>query len=379
LQKRLVVKAGKHEQIYTPIVVPVETAEADAALFDEKTGKAVACQASPGKVTFILDRLKPGEEKGYRLSVNEGEQQSGTRVRLKDTEGERVDVLVSGKLFTSYQYAEKWVRPFMHPVIGPTGKPVTRAYPVIEGVPGETQDHPHHKSFYVAWGDLNGSDNWSELEGRHGYQRHKRFISLTEGSVFGEIVAANEWLDNAGTKVLDEVRKIRIYATPARWRIVDLEVTFRTTTGPVKFGDTKEGGICSIRVASSMDEKAGAGVIKNSYGGTGEPETWGKRAHWCDYCGPVDGQTVGIAVFDTPGNFRYPTYWHVRSYGLMTANPFGISHFEKDESKDGSHTVEAGKDFVFRYRVMFHAGDTSKAKIADRFLNYIEPPAVELS
>ena len=64
------------------------------------------------------------------------------------------------------------------------------------------------------------------------------------------------------------------------------------------------------------------GAIVNSYGGSQEMETWGKRAHWCDYVGPVNGKTVGITIMDSPGNFRYPTYWHVRDYGLMTANPF---------------------------------------------------------
>jgi hypothetical protein len=150
------------------------------------------------------------------------------------------------------------------------------------------------------------------------------------------------------------------------------------TEGKVRFGDTKEGGICSIRVASSMDEKAGAGRIVNSYGGTGEKETWGKRAHWCDYSGPVGGETVGIAIFDNPSNFRYPTYWHVRSYGLMTANPFGLSHFEPGKGRDGSLEVEAGQRLEFNYRVCFHAGDAKKARVAEKFLNYVAPPRIEV-
>jgi len=356
----------------------VETAEADAALIDDATGKTIACQPSAGQVSFILDRLKAGEERAFTLRVNEGDVRNPARVRLRDVEGERVDIIISGKHFSSYHYASKWVRPFLHPVIGPNGQPITRGYPVVEDIPGESQDHPHHKSFWVAWGDVNGTDHWSENPERHAYQRHKEFIALEEGAAYGRIVVANEWVGRDGSKVLDETRTITIYATPPKLRIVDLEVTFKATAGAVRFGDTKEGGICSVRVASSMEEKRGNGCIRNSYGGVTEEETWGKRAHWCDYCGPVGDDIVGIAIFDTPGNFRYPTYWHVRAYGLMTANPFGISYFERDESKDGSLELEAGGELTFRYRVLFHAGDTLKAKIADRFLNYIEPPKVEL-
>ena len=46
----------------------------------------------------------------------------------------------------------------------------------------------------------------------------------------------------------------------------------------------------------------------------------------------LSGRNVGIAILDRPGNFRYPTVWHVRACGLMTANPFGISCFTNDKT-----------------------------------------------
>ena len=113
-------------------------------------------------------------------------------------------------------------------------------------------------------------------------------------------------------------------------------------------------------------------------GGADESETWGKRAPWCDYFGPVNGNTVGITIFDTPSNFRYPTYWHVRNYGLMTANPFGLSYFHNDKSRNGSHTIDKGAVFPFAYRLYFHAGDTWAANVAGKFHDHISPPKVEV-
>ncbi len=37
---------------------------------------------------------------------------------------------------------------------------MTRGYP-MEFHEGEKKDHPHHHSFWVAHGDVNGTDNWS--------------------------------------------------------------------------------------------------------------------------------------------------------------------------------------------------------------------------
>ena len=98
--------------------------------------------------------------------------------------------------------------------------------------------------------------------------------------------------------------------------------------------------------------------------------TWGKRAEWCDYFGPVDGKTVGIAIFDHPGNPRHPTWWHVRDYGLFAANPFGLHDFEKKPAQAGNMTIAAGKSVTFRYRIYLHEGDDKQAKVAERYQEY---------
>jgi hypothetical protein len=87
----------------------------------------------------------------------------------------------------------------------------------------------------------------------------------------------------------------------------------------------------------------------------------------------VEDREVGIAVFDHPHNLRYPTFWHVRDYGLMTANPFGLSYFP-DGSGDGSYTLPAGEKLTFRYRVLIHAGGAELGGVGRRYLEWIYPP-----
>ena len=133
----------------------------------------------------------------------------------------------------------------------------------------------------------------------------------------------------------------------------------------------------ALRLAETMrlkpnKENAGTpgGHIVNSEG-VRDNATWGKRAAWCDYFGPVDGKTVGVAIFDHPQNPRHPTWWHVRDYGLFAANPFGQHDFEKLSDKNaGNLVVPAGKSITFRYRFYFHEGDEQQAKVAERYQEY---------
>lgn len=374
----LTVAAGEHDRENCPVWIKIDPAQLPPAgvVLKDGAGRVLPCQrleGEPGRLCFILPKLGRRESATFTLTAGQAPASKG--VELVDRPGEKVDVTIGGDFFTSYLYSAKWVRPFLLPVAGPYGDPITRQFPVAD-IPGERRDHKHHKSFWVAWGRVNEVDHWSEEPG-HGRQVHRAFTRIESGPVFGRIVARNDWMTPDGVKQLEEERVLTFYNVPEAGRVVDLSVTFHATEGPVEFGDTKEGGIASIRVASSMDADK-AGTIVNAYGGTNEAETWGKRAHWCDYVGPVNGKTVGIAIFDTPGNFRYPTYWHVRNYGLMTANPFGLSHFLKDRSKDGSHRIARDSAFPFNYRLYFHAGDTREADVAGKFHDHVAPPAVEV-
>jgi hypothetical protein len=378
------VNAGFHNRDGCPVSVNVnhpgvsQLHDHAVTLTDIASGAVISaqCYADEGgatTLTWILDGLAAGESRTYTLS--EGSVAGETGVQLKE-ESETITVTLNDRHFTTFRYATSHntgqFRPYFFPVFGPNGREVTR---------GETsdisKDHVHHRSLYVAYGEVNDVDLWGEGS-NSGRVVHQGFTQKQGGAVVGRLYTENSWQTQAGEVLMADVQNFRIYNLPEDAALLDLDLSFIASVGDVHFGDTKEGGIISIRVHPSMNASDG-GKIENAFGGLNEAETWGKRANWCDYSGVVDGTPVGIAVFDHIVNPRYPTYWHVRNYGLMGSNIFGGSSFERDPSKDGSYTLKQGEEMHFRFRVLIHAGDANVGKVAQKYHDFINPPVVEVS
>jgi len=268
-------------------------------------------------------------------------------------------------------------RPFFYPVIGPGGVPMTRNWP-MKDVEGEAHDHPHHRSLWYAHGDINGHDFWAE-SAKSGKTVHVAFTEIKSGQDVGVIRTQNKLVAVDGKMVCTEDRTMRIY-NRAHDRMMDFEVTIHASESDVTFGDTKEGTM-ALRLNESMrltkppakgekKSRPGEGRIVNSEG-VRDGQTWGKRAKWCDYYGPVDGKVVGVAIFDHPQNPRHPTWWHVRDYGLFAANAFGRHDFESlPDRKAGNLVLPEGQSVTFRYRIYFHEGDEKHGKVAEQYEEY---------
>ena len=282
---------------------------------------------------------------------------------------DRLRVEINGQLFTEYLYKDV-PRPYCYPLIGPGDVAMTRDWP-MKDTPGEDHDHQHHRSLWFAHGSVNGHDFWSE-EKAFGKTVHEDFLEVKAGPEAGMIRERNKWVAADGTVVCTDERTLRFY-NPARAseRVLDFDITLFASNGELTFGDTKEGTM-AVRLAETMrlKGKVGKGHIVNS-AGVRDGQTWGKRADWCDYYGPVEGKTVGLAIFDHPQNPRHPTWWHVRDYGLFAANPFGQHDFESLPDKTaGNLIVPAGKSVTFRYRFYLHEGDDQQAKVAEKYKEY---------
>ncbi len=325
------------------------------------------------EIRFIVNGLEPFEKRDYRIT--NGKAPAENPVSLQRDE-EKLEIKVAGKPFTTYKYAvnEEQPRPIFYPVFGPDGARMTRGFP-FDPREGEKHDHPHHQSLWVSHGDVNGVNFW-HLGDEQGYQHLKEFSVIEDSPVCGVFEAVNDWTDEEGNKVLEERRHVTVWGTSDEARMIDFDLTFAATEGEVTFGDTKEGGLLSLRVAGTMKEESG-GKITNVHGQSGG-EAWGKAARWCDYSGEVEDKKVGMTIMDNPSNIFYPTRYHVRTYGLFTANPFGLSHFI-DNSVDGSYTLSMGETLRLQYRLYIHEGDVEEGNVVEAYANYADGPTVEFS
>ncbi len=276
-----------------------------------------------------------------------------------------VTVKVDGQFMT--RYVEKsGAKPILWPIVGPSGKEMTRGYPLREASEFEKKDHIHQRSFWFDHGDVNGVSFWHE-EGNHGTIEHVEYLALEEGDV-GIVRTRNQWKNPDGSVVCEDVRTMK-FGADERSRWIDFQVRVTAVADRVVFGDTKEGSF-GMRVAGTMRVELGkGGRIVNSHGQE-DANAWGQRASWVDYSGPVEGETVGIAILNHPQSLRYPTYWHVRTYGLFAANPFGVHDFQNSSTTDGSLTLARGESFDLFYRVILHRGNEREAKIAEAFARY---------
>lgn len=255
--------------------------------------------------------------------------------------------------FTRLHYGPDVRVPYLWPVLGPGGTELTRAYPVAPAREGEAEDHPHHTSLWLAHGDVNGHDFW------HSRGRTPRIdvadapeVELEDGVTTVRMEAV--WSAGDEGALLKESRRM-VLSEEEGARRIDLDVTLEALTD-VTFGDTKEGTFAlRLNPALRLRGEVARGHANDSEGRK-DGDLWGERSRWLTYHGPVDGEEVGVAVFDHPANLRHPTWWHARDYGLVAANPFGAHDFDGEPEGAGDFELGEGETLRMRYRVLLYAG-----------------------
>ena len=277
---------------------------------------------------------------------------------LPDSEG--VSLMQNKALVLRYQFVSE-SKPIVYPIIGPGGTNMTRDFPMKSADKGGTKDHVHHRSLWMTHGEVNGIDFWMEGE-KAGRIVHDAVVSSDVSQAGAKLATTANWV-TPDNKVLLRESRIMTVSGDDNTRAIEFEIDLTAGDEKVHFGDTKEGSF-GIRVPDSMavDSKLG-GTILNEHG-EHDGDAWGKKSRWVDYSGPVtDPQTatekvVGITVLEHPASFGHPCRWHVRTYGLFAANPFGQHHFIGGEPTAG-HTLAAGEAIHFQYKVLLHAGNAN--------------------
>ncbi len=318
---------------------------------------------------------------------------------VNNKEDQKVDVLVDGKLFTSYLYTDQLSvlkKTTLNPIISANGVTITRGFP-LKPRPNERVDHPHHIGAWFNYGDVNGLDYWNNSDAipekrqdKMGTIRHEKIVDLKSGNKKAELNVIANWLKPDGKVLLKENTKFIFYAEDGK-RIIDRIVTLTALDEPVLFKDNKE-GMVAIRTARQLEhpsdkpvtlsdahgEKTDVPVLDNT-GVTGHymssegvegVDVWGKRAKWVALSGTINSKDVTVVIMDEPNNVGYPTYWHARGYGLFAANPLGQKIFSKGKEKL-NFSLESGKSVTFKYRIEILDDKTTKAQLETEYNNFV--------
>ena len=244
-------------------------------------------------------------------------------------------------------------RPFVFPIIGPSGRVLTRI-----GHPHDPTGHSHHNSCWVSHHDVNGVTFWGDAGTNVGRIITLRVDRLEDGDHSAGVISTSHWQDKAGQTLLEERRRTAVELLPSKEvrLVVDLELTAKGK--PVTFGKTPF-GIFAVRVAKSMGVTDGGGQIRNSAGNIneqGENGCFWKAAKWVDYSGPVAKDVVeGLTLLDHPANPNHPSVFHVRADGWMGSSL----------TFHAPYLVEPSKPLRLRYAVYVHAGKPA-AELLDK-------------
>ena len=262
-----------------------------------------------------------------------------------------------GQEVARYHFGRELRRPFVFPLVGPSGRSLTRM-----GHPRDPESHSHHNSVWVSHNSVNAVSFWDDRS--KGKIVHRRVAKLKdEGDDVAAALTESDWVNEADGKVLLKERRrteVRLLDR-GEWLLV-IDLRLEPAGGPVTLGKTPF-GLLGVRMAKIIGVHDGGGRITNSEGGVDEKQVLWKRAKWVDYSGPVTNDAVeGVTLMDHPSNPNHPTYFHVRDDGWMGASL----------TYDAERVLEPGKALTLRYGLYVHGGSSDAQRIGARWKAFAE-------
>jgi hypothetical protein len=288
------------------------------------------------------------------------------RMQVLPLPGDKASVAVSGRQLSRYYFGHELRRPFLYPLVGPSGWSLTRM-----GHPRDPNSHSHHNSLWVSHHDVGGVAFWNDSKTSTGRIVHQKVIRYEDADDEALIEVQNAWIDEAsqGKVLLDEQRAMRFRPQAnGQWLLV-LDITLSAPKEPVTLGKTNF-GLVGVRMAKTIGVHDGGGMIRNSAGAINEPQVHEKAARWVDYSGPIAPEArEGITLLDHPQNPNHPTVFHVRDDGWMgAALTFAAPR-----------TIQPGQPLKLRYGLWVHAGVPAPAQIDEQFAEFakiVDVPAL---
>lgn len=282
------------------------------------------------------------------------------RMQVLPLPHEQASIERDGEEISRYHFSSQDRRPFLYPIVGPSGKSLTRM-----GHPRDANGHSHHNSVWIAHHDVDGISFWGDTGKGRIVQKRIRYEDADDEAL---IEAENAWNDDTGKTLLREMRTLRFRPqADGQWLLV-IDLAF-TADKPVTLGKTSFGPV-AVRMAKTIGVHDGGGTMRNSAGGVNEKEIFWKPAKWVDYSGPMPkGAIEGITLMDHPTNPSHPPAYHVRDDGWMGAT----TTFAEPRVIDKDHPL------ALRYGLWVHDGLPSAEAINaqyEAFARLDAPPPI---
>src|SRR4029078_9522675 len=303
-----------------------------------------------------------------------------------DEADRRVDITIGGQPFTSYIWPTTIKKPVLYPLRTAKGVVISRGYPLAPRPRGRV-DPPHHVGLWFNYGNVDGYDFWNNSDAIEPERRphmgtiYHRAIRRGRSGPEGILEVDADWVIPDGTVLLKEHTTF-VFRGTATTRTIDRTTTLKAAGKAVSLGDNKE-GVLGMRVARQLEipsnkpevftdasGKATAVPTLNNDGVNGDYLTsegktgdaaWGTRGKWCVLSGKIGADPGSIAIFDSPENPGYPTYWHARGYGLFAANPLGQKYI-RNGKEQLNFSIGAGQSATFHYRILIVDGSPTAAE-----------------
>lgn len=254
------------------------------------------------------------------------DEKSVPRCQIVPQPGHRVSFQIDGNERLAWNFNDEHPRPFLYPLIGPAGRELTRI-----GHPG-APNHDHHLSIWFAHNKVGGKNFWSNDS--TAFIKQEQWLAYNDGERESAMAVRLGWFDGIDpAPVLKQDLVVSINPSLDHELSIEIDTTFTPMAEQLELQQSTLGPL-AVRVAASISEFFGQGLLTNSNGQQGEKAIFGKPAEWVDYSGPVfvnDNQQRpssekpevainGITYFDHPQNPSFPSGWHVREDGWMACS-----------------------------------------------------------
>ena len=377
---RVTVQAGEFNRKDAIVAFAVPDAARAWTRMEAESGGAVPFQVdAEGKGWFVLDELKAGDTKTFRVKAG----QPAAEVVTAKKDGPVIRLAVKGQPVAAYQTTPSTPPPgvaahyahgaYLHPVHTPAGRLVTGDYP---------PDHKHQRGIFFAW-------THTEFEGRTpdfwnmGKGNEAKVTAATEfagldrtwsGPVQAGFISRHRFMDYlaATPKVmLNEQWRVTAFAAAASggkaWLFDFVSTQECASASPVKLPKYYYGGL-GVRGAAVWDPVDAVTFLTSN--GDDRKQGDNAKANWVHMGGQVEGAPAGLAVLIHPENFRSP-----QPLRLNPKNP----QLCVAPSQDGDWEISPGKPYISRYRFVIADGPADKAELARLWNDYAKPPTVTVA